>query len=167
MTRGFYACPLRDLISAAGCSTTAFYARFPDKEHVLSELVDALATELFEAAAARLGGATTLADGIDGAAEVVASVLVPRRGLVRVALTEGLTVPAARSRIRAAHEALAAQVAVWLGGPEHPRAEHRAWAVVGALSLQLTRWAVFEDVADAELGAVVRDIAGAALRVRQ
>lgn len=153
--RGYAAPSLRDLIAAAGCSTTAFYARFPTKQAVLHTLVDDLLDGLVTAVAERLPGAATLSDGLDVGIGALVDAIGDRRGLVRVALTA--EDDATRRLLYARYCALAELLAV--AGATNPRVADPsalAWAIVGALELTIRRWAVFDAIADDALaGALV------------
>src|SRR5690349_11780188 len=59
-----YDVSLRQLIAAAGVSTTAFYARFPSKAAVLERLTESLFGELHVEAIAVLRRARDLEEGI-------------------------------------------------------------------------------------------------------
>src|SRR4029079_12005758 len=91
------------------------------------------------------------------------------RGTVRVLLTEASRVPGPRAVLRDAYAGLAMllsqqlQRAARKGTVEVPDAEALAWAIVGALSMQLTRWAVFEELDDEGLVRALRTTAGALL----
>jgi AcrR family transcriptional regulator len=155
--RGYGRTSLRDLVTAAECSTTAFYARFPGKEAVLEALVGSLLQDLHDAAEGALPQATNLAAGWDAGIEVLVAVLRERKGLVRIMLTEAAQVDGARTVLGRAYGGLVMLLTAQLAratrrrGDDPDDLEARAWALVGALSLQVTRWAVFEDLADADL----------------
>jgi AcrR family transcriptional regulator len=172
--RGFGSTSLRDLMAAAECSTTAFYARFASKEAVLEALVRQLLTDLHDAAAAELPRAKTLVAGWDVGVDVLVDTVRDRKGLVRVALTEAGQEPAARAVLRQAYGLLAALLAAQLERPSRRKAgagrdvaRARAWALVGALTMQVTRWAVFEELADDALADALRDVARPLLPARR
>lgn len=160
--RGYADTALRELIAACGCSTTAFYARFPTKEAVLATLLRELLVDLHDAAARALPRAQDLAAGFDHGVEVLVGALAGRRGLVRIALGEAARVPAARAVLRDAYGMLAALLSTQLakqvdkGRIEVADADALAWALVGALTMQVTRWAVFEELDDAALARSLR-----------
>ena len=87
-------------------------------------------------------------------------VLMETMSLIR----DGLTVPATRARLQQTHTVLAHQIAAWLGAPGEGPGLRRGWAVVGALHLQLLRWAVYEDLDDGALREALEEVARAALR---
>jgi AcrR family transcriptional regulator len=167
--RGYGDTSLRELMAAAECSTTAFYARFPSKEAVLETLVRELLEDLYEAAAQALPRTSGVDQGWDEGVRILVEALVGRRGTVRVLLTEASRVPGPRAALRDAYAGLAMLLSLQLkraagrGTVEVPDAEALAWAIVGALSMQLTRWAVFEELDDEGLARALRTTAGALL----
>lgn len=154
--RGYAATPLRDLIKESGCSTTAFYARFDSKEAVLEALTRRLIDDLYSAAMKALPAARDVDEAYEVGIEVLRAKLRGRRGLWRVVLTEGAHTPRTRPLVRDAHGALASLLAAQLNRAGSADAEPLAWAIVGTLSLHLTRWAVFEELTAAELVAALR-----------
>jgi TetR/AcrR family transcriptional regulator len=160
--RGYADTALRELIAACGCSTTAFYARFATKEAVLATLLRELLVDLHDAVAQALPKAKDLVAGFDDGVEVLVAALAGRRGLVRIALTEAARVPAARAVLRDAYGMLAALLAGQIARLVERRrievadADALAWALVGALTMQVTRWAVFEELDDAALAHSLR-----------
>jgi AcrR family transcriptional regulator len=161
--RGYAATPLRDLIAACGCSTTAFYARFDSKEAVLEALIRNLFLELHGAAIEALPRAGGVDEAYELGIKVLRSKLRGRKGLWRVVLTEGAHTERTRPLVREAYRALAAMLATELrrsaarGNIDPQDAEPLSWALVGTLSMHLTRWAVFDDLSDAKLTAALRD----------
>jgi AcrR family transcriptional regulator len=160
--RGYADTSLRELIAACECSTTAFYARFATKAAVLESLLARLLDDLHDAAAAALPRARDLPQGFDRGVDVLVGALSGRRGLVRVALTEAATQPTTRAILRRAYGMLAALLAAHLAGQvARGRIELRdtdalAWAIVGALTMQVMRWAVFDELDDGALAAALR-----------
>lgn len=160
--QGFGDTSLRELIAACGCSTTAFYARFATKDAVLEQLLRDLLVDLHDAAAHSLLRAKNPAAGFEQGVDVLVAALAGRRGLVRVALTEAACSPAARAVLRNAYGMLAALLAgqiahlVTRGKIEVADADALAWALCGALTMQVTRWAVFEELDDDALVASLR-----------
>jgi AcrR family transcriptional regulator len=171
--RGYGETSLRELMAASECSTTAFYARFPSKEAVLETLVRELLEDLYEAAAQALPRTTGVAQGWDEGVRILVDALIGRRKTVRVLLTEASRVPGPREALRDAYAGLAMLLSLQLkqaagrGSIDVPDAEALAWAIVGALSMQLTRWAVFEELDDAGLAAALRTTAGALVPQRR
>lgn len=160
--RGFGETSLRELIAACGCSTTAFYARFATKDAVLEQLLRDLLVDLHDAAARSLPRAKNPAAGFEQGVDVLVAALAGRRGLVRVALTEAACSIPARAVLRNAYGMLAALLAgqiahlVARGKIEVADADALAWALCGALTMQVTRWAVFEEIDDDALVASLR-----------
>lgn len=146
--RGFGAPSLRDLLAAARVSTTAFYGRFPDKEAVLVALIERLFADLAAAAAAALPQARSLEDGFARGVDVLVEVVGPRKGLVRLALTEAAAVPAARATLAGAYRGLATLLAARLAEAGIADAGVLGWALVGAVEVQVRRWAVLGDLDD-------------------
>src|SRR5262245_54622076 len=105
--RGYGDTSLRELMAAAECSTTAFYARFPSKEAVLETLVRELLEDLYEAAAKALPHTSGVDQGWDEGLRILVDALVDRRGTVRVLLTEASRVPGPRAVLRDAYAGLA------------------------------------------------------------
>jgi AcrR family transcriptional regulator len=145
--RGFGATSLRELIAASGCSTTAFYARFSDPGAVLEALFGRLVDELAAKAAAALAEARSVEHGYALGVDALVGTFRGRRGLVRVALGEGAAVPAVRERTREGYRAMAALLAEGMRD-RVPDPEALAWALVGAIDLQVRRWAVLDDLDD-------------------
>jgi AcrR family transcriptional regulator len=169
--RGYADTALRELIAACGCSTTAFYARFPTKEAVLATLLRELLVDLHDAAANALPRAKDLASGFDEGVELLVGALAGRRGLVRIALSEAARVPSARAVVRDAYGMLAVLLATQLAKQAQRKridiadTDALAWALVGALTMQVTRWAVFEELDDAALVHSLRATARTMLRL--
>lgn len=164
---GYATVSLRQLIAAAGVSTTAFYARFDGKAAVLAALIDNLFAGLHREAAATLGHAKNLEDGIDRGVDLLCAQLGPRQPLVRLVLAEsGVHGAAARSRSYAllagflAHRlrALAERGRIGVADPDA-----LAWAIVGALEIHVVRWAVWNELTLAELRTQLRAAARAIL----
>lgn len=164
--RGYGGTPVRDLIARSGHSTTVFYARFSGKEAVLEALVGELLDQLIETASSVVTEATSLEEGFQLGVEALVEVIGSRRRLVAIALTEGLAQASVRTRLAQANAALASVLAAGLHARDHDDPEAGGWALVGALTLQVQRWAVFEDLATDDLPAAL-DRAAGALRHRR
>jgi AcrR family transcriptional regulator len=149
---GYAGTSLRRLITEAGVSTTAFYARFPSKEAVLDALLGALLRDLYETAQRTLTDTGNLAQSFDAGVELLVRALEDRRPLVRVALTEGACSPTSRATMQAAFRLLADLLAARVkarakrGKATGVDADAFGWALVGALHLQIVRWAVYEEL---------------------
>jgi AcrR family transcriptional regulator len=167
--KGFGACSLRDVLTAAECSTTAFYARFASKDIVLQTLIVRLLEDLRDAAVEALPRAKTLADGWDVGIEVLVTTLRDRKGLVKVALSEAGSVEGPREALRDAYAMLAALLEHRLrdlagrGRIDVADPAALAWAIVGGLTMQLMRWAVFETIGNDELPTALGSTAQALL----
>jgi len=139
-THGYGDVSLRQLIAAAGVSTTAFYARFDSKSAVLDTLAERLFTELHAEARRSLRDTGGVEDGIARGIELLCAKLGPRKALVRMILSE-VGAHAVRQR---SYALLAAFLASRLKAFADP--ESLAWAIIGALEIQVTRWAVWDEL---------------------
>lgn len=151
-TNGYSEVSLRQLIAAAGVSTTAFYARFDSVDAVLDTLTQQLFTELQQEAAKAMPQARNLDDGIERGVDILCGKFAPRKSLIRLVIAEtGAVQPTLMIRKRA-YAMLVGFLAHYLralanrGRIEITNAEATAWALVGALEMQLTRWAVWDEL---------------------
>ena len=149
---GYAEVSLRQLIAAAGVSTTAFYARFDSKEAVMAALTSRLFGELYADAPGVLDRARDLESGIVLGVELMCERFAPRKALVRMILAETGASKAAVDARRRAYSLLASFLAARLrGAAERKQIDVRdpdalAWALVGALEVQVTRWAVWDEI---------------------
>jgi len=163
--QGYGETSLRQLIAEAGISTTAFYARFDSKEQVLDALVVDLFARLNAAAVAALGGARGIEDGFDRGIDALIATLGARKDLVRLTLTEAASSPRSLATLRASLAYLAQMLAARLarlverGDVQVDDVEALAWALVGALKIQVLRWAVYGDLDDRGLARALRSTA--------
>ena len=148
--RGYGDTSLRQLMSAAGVSTTAFYSRFDSKEAVLQSMVDRLMLGLRETALGSLSGTTNPKTIIKRAVPALVAVLADHRALVAITLSEGMAVTRIRDSLSSTYRDLVEILGARLGGPRKDRFA-LAWAFVGSLQIQIMRWAVFQDLTRAEL----------------
>jgi AcrR family transcriptional regulator len=166
---GYAEVSLRQLMSAAGVSTTAFYARFDSKEAVMAALVTRLFGDLYAAAPSVLDRARDLDSGIDVGVDLLCDMFGPRRALVRIMLSEAGSAPAAVEARRRAYTLLVAFLAARVRALIE-RAKRRgplanvdpdalAWALVGALEIQVVRWAVWNEIDLATLRTQLRSTA--------
>jgi AcrR family transcriptional regulator len=149
---GYEPVSLRQLMAAAEVSTTAFYARFASKEAVMAELTARLFAELYERAPGTFDRARDLEAGIVVGVDLLCERFAPRQALVRMILTESGSAPEAVEARRRAYNVLAA----FLGGRLAALAEKKkivvadpaalGWALVGALEIQIVRWAVWNEL---------------------
>lgn len=160
---GYAEVSLRQLIAAAGVSTTAFYARFDSKEAVMAALVARLFGELHAAAPAVLDRARDLESGIEVGVELLCELFGPRQALVRMILSEAGSAAAAVTARRSAYTLLAGFLAARLARMHVRDPEALAWALVGALEIQVLRWAVWREIDLAELRHQLRATARAVL----
>lgn len=171
--RGYADVSLRELIAAARISTTAFYARFESKAAVLDALIERLFGELHRDAAVVLQGAKDLDDGIARGVELLCTHLGPRKPLVRLAIAEAGTHPSSAAARSRSYSLLAQFLAHRLRGlAARGRLPARdpdalAWAIVGALEIQVVRWAVWDELTLDELRAQLLATARAILPKEQ
>ena len=162
---GYADVSLRQLIAAAGVSTTAFYARFDSKEAVMAALVTRLFADLYNDAPTVLDRARDLEGGIVLGVDLLCDRFAPRKPLVRMILSETGASKAAVDARRRAYSLLASFLAARLHAlVERKRMEIEdpdalAWALVGALEIQITRWAVWEEI---EMAALRKQLVAAA-----
>ena len=146
---GYADVSLRQLIGAAGVSTTAFYARFDSKEAVMAALTARLFGELYADAPGVLDRARDLESGIVLGVDLMCDRFAPRKALVRMILSETGASKAAVDARRRAYTLLATFLAARLRGLRQLAARDAdalAWALVGALEVQVTRWAVWSEI---------------------
>ncbi len=163
---GYAEVSLRQLMTAAGVSTTAFYARFDSKEAVMAALVTRLFSDLYAAAPAVLDRARDLESGIEVGVDLLCDLFGPRQALVRLILSEAGSAPAAVLARRSAYSLLATFLASRIRALKSMRGtdpEALAWAVVGALEIQIVRWAVWKEIDLATLRTQLRATAHAVL----
>jgi AcrR family transcriptional regulator len=166
---GYMDISLRQLIAASKISTTAFYARFESKEAVLAALTERLFRDLHADAPGVLDQARDLETGIDHGVELLCERFAPRKALVRLILAEAGSSSAAVQARRDAYGMLAAFLAMrfkMLADKKRisvadPSA--LAWALIGALEIQVVRWAVWDQITIDELRAQLRLAARAIL----
>lgn len=165
---GYEQVSLRELLSAAAVSTTAFYARFRSKEDVVAALTSTLFAELFEQAPVVLDAAKDLETGIDLGVDLLCQQFGPRQKLVRVVLSEAGSVPGAMQARQHAYNTFATFLQGRLAGlaekkrlPGDPRT--LAWALIGALEIHVMRWAVWDEIDVAQLRETLRTTARALL----
>lgn len=180
---GYGEVSLRQLMAAAGVSTTAFYARFDSKEAVMGALVTRLFSDLYAAAPGVLDRARDLDTGIDVGVDLLCDLFAPRKALVRMMLSEAGSAVAAVEARRNAYRLLVGFLAARIRGIAS-RVELRtrtgrepgnrpsrleldpdavAWALVGALEIQIVRWAVWDEIDLPELRLKLRGAARAIL----
>ena len=108
-------------------------------------------------------------DGFRRGVDVLVSVMAPKQRIVRIALTEGAASPAVRETLSQLYAALAALLGEKLaalarrGDATADDPEAVAWSLVGALNLQITRWAVYEQLSTDELAPALHRVATAML----
>lgn len=160
--KGYGEVSLRQLIAAAGVSTTAFYARFPSKAAVLEKLTQSLFVDLHRDAVTVFRSAKNLETGIVRAVDLLVEHFGPRKSLVRLVIAEGGSVPAVLQVRRQSYAMLAAFLAHYVRALDErgvitvQSPETIGWAIVGALDIQLVRWAVWGELPDAQLVSTLR-----------
>lgn len=166
---GYGEASLRQVMAEASVSTTAFYARFESKEAVLAAMVRQLIEELGASIAEELVKSTSIEDGFERGITALAKALTEHRAVVRLAMTEAPASAVAMPAMRDAYAEMASFAARRLErlhekgtiDVEDPNA--LAWALVGTLDMQVTRWAVFNDFDDKALANNLRAAASAIL----
>jgi len=125
------------------------------KEAVVKALVDELLRELTTRAAEELGQSKSVADGFERGTAVLVDVMSERRELVRVALTEA-SHPAVTKSVSELHASLATLLAEQIRALDAKvDADSIAWALVGAIHLQIVRWAVYETLETKDLAPTI------------
>ncbi len=163
--RGYGETSLRQLMAAARVSTTAFYARFASKEAVLVALVDRLLGDLHTAVGAVLVQVRSREEAVERGTDTVVETLAGHERLVALILGEGLSSPGVRSGLARAYRALAELLAAQLVGVSQAAGldiddpGSLAWAFVGAVQLQIARWAVFREIDRDQLSLAMRQVA--------
>lgn len=149
---GYAEVSLRQLMAAAGVSTTAFYARFDSKEAVMAALTTRLFGDLYAEAPSVIDRAHDLQSGIVLGVDLLCDVFAPKQALVRMILAETGASKAAVEARRRAYSLLAAflssrfQALVDRKRMDVDDPDALAWALVGALEIQVTRWAVWNEI---------------------
>jgi AcrR family transcriptional regulator len=157
------------LIAAAGISTTAFYARFDSKEAVLDKLTESLFRGLQLEAATTLRSVRNLDDGIERGVEILVDRFAPRKSLVRLVIAESGSLGPTSSMRRRSYVMLVGFMAHYFkalserGRIDVRDADALAWALVGALEMQIVRWAVWDELDVDELKGALIGVARAIL----
>lgn len=168
--RGYADTSLRQLMSAAGVSTTAFYARFGSKDEVLASLLGRFLDELSSRAVRELREVRDLDEGFDRGIDVLVDVVSRHRKVVAVALAEGGASATVRETLRRTYGTLAELLASRIrklaesGKLDVDDPATVAWALVGALQIQVARWAVFGELGEDALRDALRASARTFLR---
>ena len=159
--QGYGETSLRQLMAAARVSTTAFYARFDSKEAVLVALVDRLIADIQRQAVRAFAAVRSPDEGVDRGVDVLVTSIADHRRVLGLALGEAGSSAPVRATMARAYRALVMLMSAQLGGGADREA--LAWAYVGALQLQVQRWAVFEELDDEALGEALRGVGRALL----
>jgi AcrR family transcriptional regulator len=154
--RGYGETSLRQLIAEARMSPTAFYARYPSKQAVLEALIERVVADVFVRASKVMTGASTVDDAFDALPDALVAALVPHKAGVRLMFTEAAVVPPLRRTLYAAYTTFARLVGSQLAKVKVPAAESAGWAMFGAVAFQIMRWAVFEELDDAQFAKELR-----------
>lgn len=156
--QGYGETSLRELIAASGISSTAFYVRYRSKEAVLAAIVSRVLTELLALGSAIFAESSSLEEMFERVPAAIREAVKGHKTALRLALTEALASPAVRPALYRAYAALANLIATYLDrlrqrerlvAGADPR--HLGWAMVGAVQVQIMRWAVFEELDDDRL----------------
>jgi AcrR family transcriptional regulator len=164
--KGYSGVSLRQLIAASGISTTAFYARFDSKSAVLSTLTEKLFAELHLEAAVTFRNVRGFEEGVDRGIDLLLAQFGPRKALVRLVLSESEPSRTGSESIGSTRRKSYAMLVAFLasrfralaerGRIEAPHPEALAWALVGALDIQIVRWAVWDEIDLGELRVQLR-----------
>ena len=160
---GYGETSLRQLMAAAKVSTTAFYARFDSKEAVLVALVERLIGDIQRQALRAFAEVKTPGEGVERGVDVLLAAIVDHRRVLALALGEAGSSAAVRSTMSRAYQMLVALLSGQLTGAPVAEREPLAWAFVGALHMQVLRWAVFEQLDDDGLADALRGVGRALL----
>lgn len=153
--QGYGETSLRQLMAAARISTTAFYARFDSKEAVLVALVERVIVDIQRQAVRAFAAVKSPEEGVERGVDVLLGAIADHRRVLGLALGEAGSSAPVRATMSRAYHALVMLMAAQLGGAAR---EPLAWAFVGAVHLQVQRWAVFEEIDHEALGASLRDV---------
>lgn len=168
-TNGYGDVSLRQLIAAAGVSTTAFYARFESKDAVFNALTERLFADLHHEAAKALPLTKNLDDGIERGVDLLCTLFAPRKPLIRLVIAEAGSVAPTLAIRRKSYSMLVGFLAHYLralaarGRIECADPESTSWALVGALEMQLVRWAVWDELETDQLRVHLLGVARAIL----
>ncbi len=122
---------------------------------MLDALVQQLLGELHLAATATLAAGGGIDAGFERGITSMTDVLLRHRIAVRLALTEASCSSTSRTTLARAYGDLAALLGARLAQVSRTKpgdGEAAGWALVGALAMQVQRWAVFDQLDDASLG---------------
>jgi len=167
--KGYGEVSLRQLIAAAGVSTTAFYARFDSKAAVLDTLTERLFAELQIEAAMTLRNVRDFDEGIERGVDILCNRFTPRKPLVRLVIAESGSLAPMLSTRRKSYVTLVELLGHFLralgerGRIRVTDPQALAWALVGALEMQIVRWAVWDEIETDELRGALLGVARAIL----
>ncbi len=151
-TRGYADVSLRQLMAAAGVSTTAFYSRFDSKDAVLDTLSDQLFGDLQKTAATSLAKVKSFEEGIEVGIDVLCTQFAPRKALVRLVIAEAGSIAHTLEKRKKSYAMLVGFLAHYLralsqrGRLDIADPDSIAWALVGAIEMQVVRWAVWDEI---------------------
>jgi AcrR family transcriptional regulator len=148
--RGYGETSLRQLIGETGMSPTAFYARYRSKEAVLEALVGRMLGQLLSLTSTTFAGARSVDEGFEASARGLVAALAPQKPVVRLAITEAAALPALRRTLHGAYGAIARLVASYLTKLGRANAQTAGWTMLGAVYIQVMRWALFDELDDAQ-----------------
>ncbi len=165
-TNGYSDVSLRQLMAAAGVSTTAFYARFDSKASVLNALTERLFADLHaEAATVLTKQVRSFGEGIEAGIDVLIGQFGPRKALVRLVIAESGSIPQALEVRKKSYTMLVGFLAHYLraltmrGRLDVKDPDSTCWALVGALEMQLARWCVWDELDLEQLRAQLLSVA--------
>jgi AcrR family transcriptional regulator len=155
--QGYGETSLRQLMAETGLSPTAFYARFESKEKVLEALVVRLFADVFKLISAVFVQSRSIDEAFSGSVRATVTAISKHRAVTRLALTEAPNVPAIRPLVQNAYTAIAGVIRSYVEKVaasyqlEIPDPMATAWALVGVVTMHVTRWAVFDEIDDDQL----------------
>lgn len=160
--QGYGETSLRELIVATKMSPTAFYARYRSKEAVLEALVGRVLTKLFTVASSAFSQARSIEEGFHAGADAIVAGISDHKAVMRLTLTEAASIPSLRRTLHGAYSALAGLTSSYLA-KQAARSRARVadpattgWAMLGAVQVHVMRWAVFDELDDAQLASELR-----------
>jgi AcrR family transcriptional regulator len=173
-TKGYGDVSLRQLMAAAGVSTTAFYARFDSKASVLNALTERLFTDLYtEASTVLTKQVRSFDEGVERGVDILLEHFKNRKTLVRLVIAEAGSIPQTLEIRKKVYAMLVGFLAHYLraltarGRLDIKDPEGTCWALVGALEMQLVRWAVWEEIDIDQLRSGLLSVARAILPVER
>lgn len=114
--------------------------------------------DLFTTTSATFARAPSVDDGFDEGARTIVTSLAKHKAVIRLIMTEAAASPALRHTLAGAYTALAGLTSSYLaklsarGKARVEDPETAGWAMFGTIYVQVMRWALFDQLDDAQLG---------------